>query len=66
MPIKQWFYFDALEIVPENLSPEEVTPVGSRYDAQIVIFGKEFQAKVSGNISNMYGKQNMISLLILF
>eukprot|EP00615_Pteridomonas_danica_P013815 CAMPEP_0114400252 /NCGR_PEP_ID=MMETSP0102-20121206/16262_1 /TAXON_ID=38822 ORGANISM="Pteridomonas danica, Strain PT" /NCGR_SAMPLE_ID=MMETSP0102 /ASSEMBLY_ACC=CAM_ASM_000212 /LENGTH=1016 /DNA_ID=CAMNT_0001562545 /DNA_START=1 /DNA_END=3051 /DNA_ORIENTATION=+ len=46
MPIKQWFYFDALEIVPPNLTPELVTPLGCRYDSQIVIFGKDFQTKL--------------------
>mmetsp|Transcript_13958 Transcript_13958/g.17541 ORF Transcript_13958/g.17541 Transcript_13958/m.17541 type:complete len:1022 (+) Transcript_13958:91-3156(+) len=46
-PVKQFFYFDAAEALPDNfLPPEEVTPTGSRYDSQIVVFGKSLQAKV--------------------
>ena len=43
-PIKQWFYFDALECLPnEPLSEEEVAPLGSRYDGQIAVFGQNLQ-----------------------
>ena len=46
-PIMQWFYFDALECLPENEEawPSEATaaPVGSRYDGQTAVFGAEFQ-----------------------
>ena len=49
-PIMQWFYFDALECLPENEEawPSEATaaPVGSRYDGQTAIFGSEFQTKI--------------------
>lgn len=45
-PIKQWFYFDSLESLPSpetyprNL--ETTKPTGSRYDNQIIIFGRDF------------------------
>jgi len=46
-PIKQWYYFDAIEALPETpLSVEEVTPIGSRYDGQIMVFGKSMQEKL--------------------
>ena len=48
MPIKQWFYYDGLTALPsEPLSIEEVSPLGSRYDGQIMVFGKEMQHKLS-------------------
>eukprot|EP01027_Heterolobosea_sp_BB2_P001334 GEZU01002038.1.p1 GENE.GEZU01002038.1~~GEZU01002038.1.p1 ORF type:complete len:1006 (+),score=425.20 GEZU01002038.1:121-3138(+) len=48
-PLKQWLYFDFVEALPDPLpSEEEVQPVGSRYDGQIVVFGKKFQ-EVLGN-----------------
>ncbi len=44
-PISQWFYFDAAEALPEPApSAEDVTPVGCRYDSQIVVFGRPLQA----------------------
>jgi ubiquitin-activating enzyme E1 len=47
MPIRQWFYFDAAEVLPdEPPSAEQVTPIGCRYDSQIVVFGKDLQAKL--------------------
>lgn len=48
-PIKQWLYFDALECLPEDksaLTEESCKPMGSRYDGQIAVFGKDFQAKL--------------------
>ncbi|KAI9727899.1 MAG: hypothetical protein M1828_005304 [Chrysothrix sp. TS-e1954] len=47
-PIKQWLYFDALEALPSsvNRSEELCQPTGSRYDGQVAVFGKEFQAKI--------------------
>ena len=46
-PIKQWFYFDAVEVLPDPApSGEQVTPAGCRYDSQIVVFGRDLQAKV--------------------
>lgn len=46
-PIYQFLYFDAIECLPdEELSEVDVQPIGSRYDAQIAIFGKNFQDKL--------------------
>jgi len=49
MPIYQYLYFDALECLPEDkssLTAEECAPTGGRYDAQIAVFGKEYQKKL--------------------
>jgi ubiquitin-activating enzyme E1 len=47
VPVKQWFYFDALECLPETqLSENECAPQGIRYDSQIAVFGAEFQRKL--------------------
>ncbi len=44
MPIQQYFYFDALECLPEqDLTEEECKPLGTRYDKQIAVFGSKFQ-----------------------
>lgn len=48
MPIKQWFYFDAIETLPDNILPmEEVTPVGCRYDSQIEVYGRTMQESIA-------------------
>ncbi|SPP74032.1 blast:Ubiquitin-like modifier-activating enzyme 1 [Drosophila guanche] len=47
-PIHQWFYYDALECLPvAGVTEEDAQPVGSRYDAQIAIFGRKFQEKLA-------------------
>ncbi|CAL1609434.1 unnamed protein product [Knipowitschia caucasica] len=48
MPLKQWFYYDALECLPEDDQVEEslFTPKGTRYDGQIAVFGSDFQEKL--------------------
>lgn len=47
MPIKQWYYFDAYEVLSENPLPmDEVTPIGCRYDGQIMIFGHSLQRQL--------------------
>lgn len=48
-PVQQWMYFDSLESLPENTkrSEELCAPVGSRYDGQIAVFGREYQEKLS-------------------
>jgi ubiquitin-activating enzyme E1 len=48
-PIVQWMYFDSLESIPTSVkrSEELCKPLGSRYDGQIAVFGKEFQDKIS-------------------
>ncbi|CAD7088673.1 unnamed protein product [Hermetia illucens] len=48
-PIHQFLYYDAVECLPENVAEEDCQPIGSRYDAQIAIFGKQFQEKL-GNL----------------
>ena len=46
-PIKQWYYFDAVETLSEDPLPEEeVSPVGGRYDGQVMVYGKTVQAKL--------------------
>ncbi|KAJ1746074.1 E1 ubiquitin-activating protein, partial [Coemansia sp. RSA 1752] len=48
-PINNFMYFDALECLPIGFEPKEadLAPVGSRYDGQIAVFGREFQEKLS-------------------
>lgn len=48
-PIKQWLYFDSLESLPISTtrSEEQCKPLGTRYDGQIAVFGKDFQDKIS-------------------
>ena len=48
-PIKQWLYFDSLESLPTSTtrSEEQCKPLGTRYDGQIAVFGKEFQDKLA-------------------
>ncbi|KAJ5980727.1 Molybdenum cofactor biosynthesis MoeB [Penicillium waksmanii] len=48
-PVHQWMYFDSLESLPSNStrSEESCKPIGSRYDGQIAVFGKEYQEKLS-------------------
>lgn len=47
-PIFQFFYFDAIEALPEGELPaSEFQPTGSRYDGQIVVFGKTIQEKLN-------------------
>ena len=45
-PLTQYLYFDALECLPSNyekMDKSDFQPQNSRYDGQIVIFGKQFQ-----------------------
>lgn len=48
-PVKQWLYMDSLESLPTSVkrSEELCKPLGSRYDGQIAVFGKEFQDKLA-------------------
>ena len=48
-PTKQWLYFDSLESLPTSTqrSEEQCKPLGTRYDGQLAVFGKEFQDKLS-------------------
>jgi len=56
-PVYQYMYFDSLESLPKNspLSEQSVQPAGSRYDAQIAVFGKEFQEKIANFREFMVG-----------
>ncbi|KAH7476625.1 Ubiquitin-like modifier-activating enzyme 1 [Phytophthora ramorum] len=48
-PIQQFFYFDAVECLPDAVyagTPDEFAPAGSRYDGQIVVFGRQLQEKI--------------------
>ncbi|SPO05868.1 probable ubiquitin-protein ligase (E1-like (ubiquitin-activating) enzym) [Cephalotrichum gorgonifer] len=56
-PIKQWFYFDSLESLPTTSSrtPELCQPIGSRYDGQIAVFGREFQEKIENTKEFLVG-----------
>ncbi|XP_065172826.1 ubiquitin-like modifier-activating enzyme 1, partial [Atheta coriaria] len=48
-PVFQWLYFDAIECLPEDkeeITEETAAPIGSRYDAQIAVFGRDFQKKL--------------------
>jgi len=48
MPIKQWFYFDAVEALSDEPLPlHEVQPLGSRYDGQIAVFGRSMQQQLA-------------------
>lgn len=52
MPIMQFLVLDSIECLPEDISvlnDKECQPIGSRYDSQIAIFGKQFQEKL-GNL----------------
>lgn len=47
-PIYQWMYYDAIECLPAGgVSEADAQPLGSRYDAQIAVFGKSFQEKLA-------------------
>ncbi|KAI9922351.1 hypothetical protein PsorP6_002713 [Peronosclerospora sorghi] len=49
-PIQQFFYFDAVECLPDTVyagNPDDFTLTGSRYDGQIVVFGRKLQEKIS-------------------
>jgi len=46
VPINQWFYFDSLECLKDELSEDETKPINSRYDGQIAVFGLSFNKLV--------------------
>jgi len=56
-PMKQFFYFDALEALPEESEVDvaSLQPIGSRYDRQIAVFGKDFQEKLGAQKYFMVG-----------
>lgn len=56
-PVSQWLYFDALESLPASSqrSEESCKPLGTRYDGQIAVFGKEYQDKIANNTQFLVG-----------
>ncbi len=47
MPIRQFFFLDCMETLPETLPTEQdCAPKGTRYDGQVAVFGAEFQKKI--------------------
>ncbi|ORY90353.1 ubiquitin-activating emzyme E1 [Syncephalastrum racemosum] len=56
-PIHQYMFLDALEALPTSvkLSEELCAPVGSRYDGQIAVFGREFQEKIENTKEFLVG-----------
>jgi len=55
-PMVQHMYFDSLESRPAQLpSEEDCKPIGSRYDGQIAVFGKQFQEKVANHRQFLVG-----------
>ncbi|KAJ7499196.1 ubiquitin activating enzyme [Mycena latifolia] len=55
-PMVQHMYFDSLESLPTTLpSEQDCQPSGSRYDAQIAVFGKTFHEKVANHRQFLVG-----------
>jgi ubiquitin-activating enzyme E1 len=56
-PVFQYLYLDAAEMLPdyEAMMAEELQPTGSRYDAQISLFGRSFQGKLGAQKIFMVG-----------
>lgn len=49
MPIRQWTFFDAREVLPgghEEVNPADYAETGTRYDGQVAVLGNAFQAKL--------------------
>ena len=55
-PMVQHMYFDSLESLPDTLPTEaDVQPLGTRYDAQIAVFGCNFQHKIANHRQFLVG-----------
>ncbi|KAJ6592671.1 hypothetical protein B0H19DRAFT_1055373 [Mycena capillaripes] len=55
-PMVQPMYFDSLESLPMDLPSEaECQPSGSRYDAQIAVFGRNFHEKITNHRQFLVG-----------
>ena len=55
-PVEQWMYVDSLESLPSApRSEESCKPLGTRYDGQIAVFGKEFQDKIANTKQLLVG-----------
>jgi ubiquitin-activating enzyme E1 len=56
MPIRQWFYYDAVEALHDTPLPaEEVAPRGCRYDGQIMVFGRRLSRCVPTCCLSLWG-----------
>jgi ubiquitin-activating enzyme E1 len=53
-PITQWFHFDAFELLSPSIPPN-ATPVGSRYDHQIAVFGADIQRRLGSQKTFLVG-----------
>jgi len=55
-PMVQHIYFDSLESLPSVLPSEaDCQPIGSRYDGQIAVFGRNFQDKIANHKQFLVG-----------
>ncbi|XP_049873613.1 ubiquitin-like modifier-activating enzyme 1 [Pectinophora gossypiella] len=48
-PVMQWLYLDAVECLPKDrsaLNEDVCKPIGSRYDGQVAVFGRDFQKRL--------------------
>lgn len=55
-PMVQHLYFDSLESLPSIFPTEQdCQPTGTRYDAQIAVFGKAFQDKIANHRQFLVG-----------
>ena len=43
MPIRQWSFFDARELLQEEVEASDYVEENTRYDGQVAVFGKSFQ-----------------------
>ena len=44
-PLQQWFHYDIFQTLPRG--PADRTPMNSRYDDQILVYGREVQEKLT-------------------
>lgn len=56
-PVYQWLYFDSLESLPTSVTRSEETckPLGTRYDGQIAVYGKDYQEKIANSTQFLVG-----------
>ncbi|KAF5388441.1 hypothetical protein D9615_000146 [Tricholomella constricta] len=55
-PMVQHLYFDSLESLPAILpSEQDCQPIGSRYDGQIAVLGKDLQEKIANHRQFLVG-----------
>ena len=50
-PTFQCFYFDAFECYGAGAMPSDTAPSGTRYDAQVAVFGNAFQVRTISSSS---------------